>query len=75
MASEKNEICENFRGKADLLSRGHGTVSGGRGARRSSLTSVVLQEHNSRIDNGRGGVGRGWLADWCKGLGISSNTR
>lgn len=51
------------------------TASGGRGSRRSSLTSVVLQEHNSGVDNGRGGVGRGWLADWCTGLGISSDTR
>lgn len=41
----------------------------------NSLTSIMLQEHNSRIDNRRGGIGRRWLANWCKGLGISPNTR
>lgn len=48
-------------------------VGRGSGALRSSLTSIVLQEHNSGVDNCRGGVGRCWLANWCKGLGISSN--
>lgn len=48
-------------------------ASWGRGAPHRPLTSIVLQKHNSGIDNCRGGVGRRWLANWRKGLGISSS--
>lgn len=54
--------------------RCHGIGSRGGGVRRSSLTSVVLQEHDRGVDDCRGGVGGGWLANWCEGEGIGAST-